>query len=63
MIDSDYILRYGDILTDDKFIASETWQGLRFSLRIRIIEWEGIVYYHKMIDGEIVEIKEIASWK
>ena len=32
MIDPDYI-RYGDILTD-KFIASETWMGLRFNIRI-----------------------------
>ena len=59
MISPEYILRYGNVLTDDKFIASEIWQGLRFSLRIRTIEWEGTVYYHKMIDGEVVEVKEI----
>ena len=44
MIDPDYIIRYGDILTDDKFIASETWMGLRFNIRIRTVEWEGVIY-------------------
>ncbi len=59
MIDPDYIIRYGDILTDDKFIASETWMGLRFNIRIRTVEWEGVIYYHKMINGEVIECKEL----
>lgn len=55
----DNVIRYGNILTDDDYISSNGWYGLRFALRIRIIEFEKDIYYHKMINGEVVEFKKI----
>ena len=56
-------LKYGTILTDDKFmleVLNSYGDGFdRQSVRIRIIEYEGHIYYHKMIHGEVVEFKEL----
>lgn len=51
------ILRYGTILTDDNLIHTCKDEGNY--ARIRIIAYDGVVYYHKMIDGEVVEFKKV----
>lgn len=56
------LLKYGKILTDDEFVELEGGsivQNTCFFTRIRTIKYEGHVYYHKMIDGEIAVIKEL----
>lgn len=54
-------LRYGTILTDDEFYETPNEASpktLRY-VRIRIIAYNGIIYYHKMLNGEIVEFKKV----
>ena len=46
------ILRYGEVIINEEFI-------LYGPIRIRIISYDGSVYYHKMVNGEVVEFKEI----
>ena len=46
------VLRYGEIIINEEFI-------LYGPIRIRIISYDGSVYYHKMVNGEVVEFKEI----
>lgn len=46
------VLRYGEIIINEEFIEYG-------SIRIRIISYSGSIYYHKMINGEVVEFKEI----
>lgn len=50
------LLRCGSIITDDDFCTLRT----EF-IRIRVISYDNKIYYHKMIDGEVVEIKEIGN--
>lgn len=47
----DDLLWYGEILTDDCYEHR--------CVRIRTIAYNGRVYYHKMINGEVIEIKEL----
>lgn len=53
----DDVLHYGTILTDDNLI--HTCKDECDYVRIRIIACDGVVYYHKMIDGEVVEFKKV----
>ena len=48
------VLRYGTILTDD-----ELWDETDACVRIKIVSYEQIVYYVKMINGEAVEFKKV----
>ena len=54
---ADDVLHYGTILTDDDLICTYEYEG--DYARIRIIACDGVVYYHKMIDGEVVEFKKV----
>ncbi len=51
-VSSEDVLRYGECLTDDQIYAL-VWT------RIRTIRYEDTIYYHKMVDGEVVEMKEL----
>lgn len=51
------ILRYGTILTDDNLIHTCKDEG--DYVRIRIIAYDGVIYYHKMLDSEVVEFKKV----
>lgn len=60
----DEILRYGEVLTDDEFecdILDDT--GFQIAetnyYRIRTIRYESRIFYHKMVNGEVVEFKEL----
>lgn len=49
---SQYLLRYGKLVTD----------GIIGNARIRIIRAPfGGLYYHKMVNGEVVKLEHLAS--
>lgn len=58
---ADDVLRYGKFLTDDEFmeVSGNSLEDCYSNMRIRTIKYEGIIYYHKMVDGEVVEFKEL----
>ena len=51
-VSSQDILRYGEVIINEEFVEYG-------SIRIRIISYSGSIYYHKMVNGEVVEFKEI----
>lgn len=46
------VLRYGEIIINEEFV-------LYGPIRIRIISYSGSIYYHKMVNGEVVEFEKI----
>ena len=50
------VLRYGNILTDDNYYLDGLNGG---SHRIRTISYDDRIFYHKMVNGEVVEFKEL----
>ena len=48
------VLRYGEIINDESFVL---YRGQ--NVRIRIISYNDYLYYHKMVDGEVVDFKPI----
>ena len=46
------VLRYGEIINDESFVL---YNGQ--NVRIRIISYNDYIYYHKMVDGEVVDFK------
>ena len=49
-------LRYGKILTDDEFVE----HGIIYRpIRIRTISYDNRIFYHKMVNGEVMEFKEL----
>lgn len=56
------LLRYGKILTNDDFedcTASEEGCCTYDCTRIRTIKYDNHIYYHKMVNGEAIEAKEL----
>ena len=49
----DDVLRYGTVITDDDVLASD------HNIRIRLISYNDGLYYHKMVDGEVVECRKV----
>lgn len=49
---SDELLRYGKVLTDD-VINGEDY------IRIRLIAYNDDLWYHKMVDGEVVDFHKV----
>lgn len=49
-------LRYGTILTDDDYYVDGLNGG---SYRIRTISYDNRIFYHKMMNGEVIEFKEL----
>lgn len=47
-------LRYGEVLTDDRYTLNVSWH-----YKIRTIRYESRIFYHKMVNGEVVEFKEL----
>lgn len=57
----DNVLRYGTVLIDDEFYEipnDASPKRLRY-VRVRIISFNDVLYYHKMLDGEVVEFKKV----
>ena len=48
------VLRYGEIINDESFVL---YRGQ--NVRIRIFSHNNYIYYHKMVDGEVVDFKPI----
>ena len=48
------VLRYGEIISDENFTL---YSGQ--NVRIRIFSHNNYIYYHKMVDGEVVDFKPI----
>ena len=48
------VLRYGEIISDESFVL---YSGQ--NVRISIIYYNDHIYYHKMVDGEVVDFKPI----
>ena len=48
------VLRYGEIISDESFAL---YNGQ--NVRIRIVSYNDHIYYHKMVDGEVVDFKPI----
>ena len=46
------VLRYGEVIINEEFVEYG-------SIRIRIISYSDSIYYHKMVNGEVVDFKEI----
>ena len=64
LVTPDDTLRYGEILTNDEFecdiLDSTGFQIAETNYyRIRIIRYESRIFYHKMVNGEVVEFKEL----
>ena len=64
LVTPDDALRYGDILTDDEFECDILdYTGFQIAEtnyhRIRTIRYEYRIFYHKMVNGEVVEFKEL----
>lgn len=58
------VLRYGEVLTDDEFecdiLDSTGFQIAETNYyRIRTIQYDNRIFYHKMVNGEVVEFKEL----
>lgn len=62
LVTPDDALRYGEILTDDNLYcelqAEDGFEDYRY-VRIRTIRYESYIFYHKMMNGEFVEFKEL----
>ena len=48
------VLRYGEIISDESFVLHSGQ-----NVRIRIFSHNNYIYYHKMVDGEVVDFKPI----
>ena len=48
------VLRYGEVINDESFVL---YSGQ--NVRIRIFSHNNYIYYHKMVDGEVVDFKPI----
>ena len=46
------VLRYGEYVIDKEYT---TWDNHNY--RVRAIRYNGKLYWHKMVDGELVEFK------
>lgn len=47
-------LRYGEIILDEIY---NTWDGNLY--RLRAIRYEGKLYWHKMVDGKLMEFRRL----
>ena len=51
------VLRYGEIIVDEIY---KTWDGHLYHLyRLRAIRYEGKLYWHKMVDGKLIEFRSL----
>lgn len=53
------VLRYGVVITDDMMLTDNAdWAGY---IRVRLVNYCGNLYYHKMIDSKIIEFKVVGK--
>lgn len=71
LVTADEALRYGEVLTNDDIAKREDETSyvkncivtqIRYKyIRIRIIRYDNRIFYHKMVNGEVVEFKELTT--
>lgn len=61
LITPDDALRYGEVLTDDElhYELKGHVTVCPIHKRIRNISYDNRIFYHKMVNGEVVEFKEL----
>ena len=64
LVTPDEALRYGEVLTDNEFECDILdYTGFQIAEtnyhRIRTIRYEYRIFYHKMVNGEVVKFKEL----
>lgn len=57
----DDVLRYGEIVTDDAYASVVTEFGKRQAVRIRLISYNGGLYYHKMVEGDVIDFRCVGT--
>lgn len=53
------VLRYGTILTDDELF--DRCDDMAAEVRIRLFSYKSVIYYIKMINGEVEEFKKVGT--
>ena len=56
----DDVLRYGKII-EDEMLYDNCEFGIARTIRIRLISYNGLVWYHKMSDGTVMECRKVGS--
>lgn len=56
---SENVLRYGNVITDDEVFSYPV--ECADCIRIRLIEYCGNIYYHKMENGDVVDFKVVGK--
>ncbi len=56
-VNPDDILRYGEVITDDDVSAYYDSENVR----IRLIAYDGKLYRHKMVDGEVIDCRYVGK--
>lgn len=54
------ILRYGKVITDDQIYTINVDVDRRpvtGDVRIRLVEFDGLLFYHKMVNGDVVDCR------
>ena len=54
----DDVLRYGKII-EDEILYDNCEFGIARTIRIRLISYNGSVWYHKMADGTVMECRKV----
>lgn len=58
-VTSDESLRYGEVLTDDRWYYFNYDNAKENFVRTRVIRYDSRIFYHKMVNGKVVEFKEL----
>ena len=59
-VNPDDILRYGKVITDDQIYTINVDGDRRpvtGDVRIRLVEFNGLLFYHKMVNGDVVDCR------
>lgn len=56
---SDNLLRYGEMLVDETMLVSN--DDAHDNIRIRLIAYGGMIWYHKMVNGEVVDYRRVGT--
>ena len=59
-VNPDDILRYGKVITDDQIYTINVdvyRRPVTGDVRIRLVEFDGLLFYHKMVNGDVVDCR------
>ena len=56
---SDDLLRYGEMFVDENMLLSN--DDAHDHIRIRLISYGGMIWYHKMVGGEVVDYRRVGT--